>query len=212
MCTQTCKLILSQKCTQLRLGQDPVTEDLLGNTKPGAVTQESCWWCPWNLRGLNELFQRVFHKPNLDSIWFLWFFNFFFFNWIIVDLQCCVSFRWTAKWFIYTYISYTFIYIHTQPQASLVAQTVKNLPSMQEIWIQSLGRDNPLKKVMATHSRILAWRIPWQGSLVDYLLSLRSQIVRHNWVTKKKVHTHTHIYTHSFSDSFPLQIIPKYWI
>jgi len=83
---------------------------------------------------------------------------------------------------------------------------------MQEIWIQSLGRDDPLKKVMATHSRILAWRIPWQGSLVDYLLSLRSQIVRHNWVTKKKVHTHTHIYTHSFSDSFLILFTIKYWV
>ena len=44
---------------------------------------------------------------------------------------------------------------------SLVAQTVKNLPAMQEIWVLSLGRENPLEKGMATHSSILAWRIPW---------------------------------------------------
>ena len=42
-----------------------------------------------------------------------------------------------------------------------MAQTVKNLPAMQEIWVQSLGQDDPLKKGKATHSSILAWRIPW---------------------------------------------------
>ena len=45
--------------------------------------------------------------------------------------------------------------------ASLVGQTVKNLPVMQETQIQSLGRKDPLEKEMATHSSILAWRIPW---------------------------------------------------
>ena len=45
--------------------------------------------------------------------------------------------------------------------ASLVAQMVKNLPSMRETWVQSLGLDDLLEKGMATHSSILAWRIPW---------------------------------------------------
>ena len=44
---------------------------------------------------------------------------------------------------------------------SWVAQTVKNLPAMWETWIQSLGQEDPLEKSMATHSNILAWRIPW---------------------------------------------------
>ena len=44
--------------------------------------------------------------------------------------------------------------------ASLVTQTVKNLPAMQETWVPSLGREDPLEKGMATHSSILAWRIP----------------------------------------------------
>ena len=44
---------------------------------------------------------------------------------------------------------------------SLVAQTVKNLPAMQETKVQSLGQEDPLEKDMATHSSILAWRIPW---------------------------------------------------
>ena len=45
--------------------------------------------------------------------------------------------------------------------ASLVAQTVKNLPAMQDTRVQSLGWEDPLEEVMATHSSILAWRIPW---------------------------------------------------
>jgi len=45
--------------------------------------------------------------------------------------------------------------------ASLVAQMVKNLTIMQEAWIQSLGWEYPLEKGIATHSSILAWRIPW---------------------------------------------------
>ena len=44
---------------------------------------------------------------------------------------------------------------------SLVAQTVKNPPAMQEMWVQSLGWEDPLEKGMATHSSILAWEIPW---------------------------------------------------
>ena len=49
-----------------------------------------------------------------------------------------------------------FIWDHT----SLVALTVKNLPAMQETWVLSLGWEDPLQKGMATHSSILAWRIP----------------------------------------------------
>ena len=45
--------------------------------------------------------------------------------------------------------------------ASLVAQTVKNPPAMQETWVQSLGWEDLLEEGMAAHSSILAWRIPW---------------------------------------------------
>jgi len=47
------------------------------------------------------------------------------------------------------------------PRASLVALVVKNLPAMQETWVRSLGREDPLEKGMTTHSSILGWRIPW---------------------------------------------------
>ena len=46
-------------------------------------------------------------------------------------------------------------------RASLVAHMVKNLPTVQETWVRSLGWEDLLEKEMATHSSILAWRIPW---------------------------------------------------
>ena len=45
--------------------------------------------------------------------------------------------------------------------ASLVAQTVKNLPAKQVTWVQSLGQEDPLEEDMTTHSTIVAWEIPW---------------------------------------------------
>ena len=54
------------------------------------------------------------------------------------------------------------IYVYIQLiWASLVAQMVKNPPAVQETWVRSLGWEDPLEKEMATHSSILAWRIPW---------------------------------------------------
>ena len=47
---------------------------------------------------------------------------------------------------------------------SLVAQSVKSLPAVQETWVPSLGREDPLEKGMATHSSILAWKIPCRGA------------------------------------------------
>ena len=47
------------------------------------------------------------------------------------------------------------------PMASLVVQSVKNPPAVQEIWVQSLSREYLLERGMATHSSILSWRIPW---------------------------------------------------
>ena len=47
------------------------------------------------------------------------------------------------------------------PRASLMAQLVKNPPTMWETWVQSLGWEDPLEKGKATHSSILAWKIPW---------------------------------------------------
>ena len=67
-------------------------------------------------------------------------------------------------------------------QLSLVAQTVKNLPAMQETWDQSLGWEDPLEKEMATHSSVLAWRIPWTEE-PGGLQSMGSPRVGCDWVT-----------------------------
>ena len=64
-------------------------------------------------------------------------------------------------------------------QITLVAQTVKNLPAIREIVVQSLGQKDPLEKGMATHSNILAWRIPWTEEPRG-LQSIGSQRVRHD--------------------------------
>ena len=60
---------------------------------------------------------------------------------------------------------------------SFVAQLVKNSPAMRETWVWSLGWEDPLEKEKATHSSILAWRIPWT------IQSMGSQKARHNWAT-----------------------------
>ena len=64
-----------------------------------------------------------------------------------------------------------------------MAQSVKILPAMQEnpTWVQSLGREDPLEKEMATHSSILAWEIPWTEE-PGGLQSMGSQGVRHDRV------------------------------
>ena len=74
--------------------------------------------------------------------------------------------------FIYLH-TYTYIYINVHKNfanigngfytvgASLVTQTLKNLPAMQETQVRSLGQEDPLQKGMATHFSVLAWRIPW---------------------------------------------------
>ena len=71
--------------------------------------------------------------------------------------------------------------------ASLVAQSVKNLPAVQEIRIPSLGREDPLEKEMATHSSILAWKIPWTEE-PGGLWSMGLQRVGHAGATNTRYH------------------------
>ena len=63
--------------------------------------------------------------------------------------------------------------------ASLVVQIVKNLPSVQETWVPSLGWEDPLEKGMVTHFSILDWEIPWAEN-AGRLQSIGSQRVGHN--------------------------------
>ena len=71
---------------------------------------------------------------------------------------------------------------NTKNRASQVAQWVKNLPAMQEtqdMWIQSLGWEDPLEEEMVTHSNILAWKTPWTEE-PGGLQSIRLQRVGHD--------------------------------
>ena len=69
---------------------------------------------------------------------------------------------------------------HPIQWVSLVAQTVKNPPAMRETWVQSLGWEDPLEEAMATHSSLLAWRIPMDRGAWGALRSIGWQRVRHN--------------------------------
>ena len=74
-------------------------------------------------------------------------------------------------------IEISFRAMHAMGWASLVAQTIKNLPAMQEPQVRSLGWEDPLGKGMATDSSILAWEIPWTEE-PGRLLPMGSQRVR----------------------------------
>ena len=71
------------------------------------------------------------------------------------------------------------MFYHLPVRASLEAQMVENLPVMQETWVQSPSREDPLEKGIATHSSILAWRIPWTEE-PSGLQSMESQRVGHD--------------------------------
>ena len=61
-----------------------------------------------------------------------------------------------------------------------MAQMVKNLPLMRETWFRSLGQEDPLEKGMATHSSVLAWRMPWTEEPGSYIQSMGSQRIGHD--------------------------------
>ena len=69
-------------------------------------------------------------------------------------------------------------------RASLVAQLVKNLPATLETWIQSLGWEDPLERGKATHSSILAWRIPWSVQSMGHKeLDMTERLPLHSYLT-----------------------------
>ena len=82
---------------------------------------------------------------------------------------------------------------------------VKKLPELQETQVQSLDRENLGEKEMATHSSILAWRIPWTGG-PDGLQSIGLQ---ESDTTEQLTHTHTHTHTHIPSPKSRIHIVFK---
>ena len=74
---------------------------------------------------------------------------------------------------------------------SLIVQLANHLPAMQEIWVRFLGREDPLEKEMASHSSILAWRIPWtEGAWQATVHGIAR--VRHDLATKPPTTMHRH--------------------
>ena len=94
-----------------------------------------------------------------------------FLCWILKTFPTMSPFGPTLFFFFFFFCSVYFLCSVSKDQrVSLVAQMVKNLPAMQEMQVWSLGWENPLEKGMATHSSILAWRIPmdrgaWQATV-----------------------------------------------
>ena len=84
------------------------------------------------------------------------------------------------------------LYIYIYVWASLVAQLVKNLPAVQETWVQSLGWEDPLENKMATHSSTLAWKISWTEE-PGGLQSMGSQRIGHDRATNTYLHFLTYI-------------------
>ena len=101
-----------------------------------------------------------------------------------------------------------------------VAQLVKNLATMWETWVWSLGWEDPLRKGKATHSSILAWRIPWTTQ------SMGLQRVEHNWAAftftffppksldskmkeKNKIHFSSHVFHHSKIYRYPFPFLKQ---
>ena len=104
-------------------------------------------------------------------------------NYISVKLLKWTLIVYSLKWL--TYCLFFSITEYLNLPASLVAQIIKNLPAMQETLVQFLGQEDPLEKGMATHSNILAWKIPWREES-DGLQSMGLQRVRRDWATFTK--------------------------
>ena len=117
------------------------------------------WWWTWRPGILQSMgSQRVGHNWATEL------------NWSLLPTSPDIS----SQSFSWTFLP--------SVQASLVAQRLKCLPPMRETWVQSLGQEDPLEKEMATHSSIIAWRIPWMEK-PGRLQSTGSQRVGHNWAT-----------------------------
>ena len=129
----------------------------------------------------------VFPILLFSSISLHWLLRKAFLIWLILSSWCCLTcssnfsspltrglIRFSLSLIILTKISYN--------SAFLVAQLVKNPPAMQETWVGSLDWEDPLEKEKATHSNILAWRIPWT------VRSMGSQRIRHDWATFTSLH------------------------
>ena len=88
--------------------------------------------------------------------------------------ECVLTMLWLSAW--------NHLWRFSHGRTSLVAQKVKHLPTVRGTQVQSLGQEDLLKKEMATHSSILAWKISWT-EVPGGVQSMGSQRVKHDWAT-----------------------------
>ena len=113
----------------------------------------------------------------------------YFYGWVIYLYIYIIQIHYQNYWvkgYALSGISHTHIH-----RTFLVAQMVKRLPKMRKTQVQSLGQEDLLEKEMATHSSILAWKIPWTEE-PGGLQSMGSQRVRHDWATSLSHFTFMH--------------------
>ena len=128
------------------------------SSTPGAYSNScrSSWWChPVISSSVIPFSSCLQFSPSIR----------------VFSNESVLHIRWPKDW------SFSF-----SISPSLVAQTVKRLPTMRETWVQSLGWEDLLEKEMATHCSILAWKIPWMEE-PGRLQSMGSQRVKHHWAT-----------------------------
>ena len=173
-----------------------------------AVVAKSCWtlatpWtvparllCSWEFPSKNTgvgchfLFQEIF--PTCQGL------NFHLLHWQVYSVPLShlgspgSSVHRILQDRILELVAIPFSMGSSQPRvscmASLVAQRLRRLPEMWETQVRSLGQKDPLEKEMATHSSILAWRMPWMEE-PGRLQSMESQRVGHDWATFTLLYT-----------------------
>ena len=129
------------------------------------------WW--WihiiiHLSKLYRMYRTNFHLGAVHNVNYR--------LWVIIICQCSfISYTKTCVGNVDNEQGYV-------PVASLVTQTGKNLLAMWEVWVRFLGWDDPLEKGKATHSSILAWRVPWTEE-PGGLQSMEFHRAGHNWAT-----------------------------
>ena len=126
------------------------------------------------------------------------------FSWI---LKCELIYTYHAQLGLILPAGDTWPILETFAVVNLVAQLVKNPPAVWETWVGSLGWEDPLEKGKATHSSILAWRIPWT------IQSMGSQRAGRNWMTFTSLHFNwwecCHWYLERYRLGMLLSILPR---
>ena len=157
----------------------------IGASASAIVLPMSIWgWFPLGLTGLISLqskgLSRIFSSTTIQKHQFL------ALSLLYGPTLTSEYDYWINHSFVGTFVgkvmSLLFNTLSRFVRTSLVAQTVKHLPTMRETWVQSLGWEDLLEEEMATHSSILAWEIPWTEE-PGGLQSMGLQRVRHDWAT-----------------------------